>query len=122
MKFRWVVVFVMAMPLSSFSATGLYRGMDFFQARQKIINQGWVPYKTHHDFVKEGEDGFPYSGIERRLINRGVVEISGCSLGKTSCVFYYSKAGKCFLLETDGENVSQLKLFYWGMRSCPELE
>lgn len=84
-----------------------------------MLNQGWKPIRMHTEIVKEGEDGFPSSGIERSLINRGVDELSSCSLGKTFCVFYYARQNECFLLETEGEEIEHVRLVYWKKTKCP---
>lgn len=97
----------------------LKKGLPFFRARELVLKQGWKPIRMHTEIVKEGEDGFPSSGIERSLINRGVEELSSCSLGKTFCVFYYARQDKCFLLETEGEEIKQMRLVYWKTVECP---
>lgn len=111
------IVLMMSMPV--YAENYLQKDMPLLKVKDIVIRHGWKPLVTQHEYVAEGEDGFPYSEIERKLILGGFVEVSSCSLGKELCNFYYRKNGKCILLETEGEVVNEMKLFYWARVKCP---
>lgn len=128
MKFVAILLIGILLPLSATATAtatagdSLHKGMRFFVARHQVVQQGWQPYKTHLEFVKEGNDGFPYSSLERKLVNRGALEVSSCSQGKTLCLFYYFRGEQCLLLETEGEQLSRMKLIHWEKTSCPKAD
>lgn len=96
----------------------LKENMPFSKARKLTNEHGWQPYKTH----RSGEDGFPWATIERKLLGRGIDEVSSCSMGETFCNFYYSRADECLLLETKGEQIKRMRLVYWKTVACPPAE
>ena len=58
-------------------------GMPYAEARELILQQGWVP--------QEGPEPGPYGG-ERVLYEAGFTEVESCSgTGLGSCLFYFSR-------------------------------
>ena len=57
-------------------------GMPYSEARERILQQGWIP--------QEGPEPSPYGG-ERVLYEAGFTEVDSCSgTGLGSCLFYFS--------------------------------
>jgi len=93
----------------------LKENMSFLQARKIVLAHGWHPYKTH----LTGKDGFPWAAIERKLLNRGMEEVSSCSLGETDCNFFYTRGKTCLQVETRGEQIKWMRVIDWKIVTCP---
>ena len=89
-------------------------GESFLRARSRIIKSGWKPIRMHQN------DGYEYSGTDRLLAERNIVEVDGCSTDAgVLCIFYYQKVGKCLRIDTVGENVAQIIVTRWS-NECPD--
>jgi hypothetical protein len=64
-------------------------------------------------------DNFEYSGTDRKLAERGFLEVDSCSTDAGSlCTLYYSKASQCLRLDTRGEQINYMEVTYWT-DECP---
>lgn len=54
-------------------------------------------------------DNYVYDGAEKRLAERGFLEVDSCSIDAgANCILYYKKAAKCLRLDTVGEQVNTI--------------
>ncbi|MDY6937347.1 MAG: hypothetical protein SWY16_06745 [Cyanobacteriota bacterium] len=83
-------------------------GMPYAEARERILQQGWVP--------EEGPEPGPYGG-ERALYEAGFTEVDSCSgTGLGPCLFYFSHP------ERTGPNEENiLRVLTYGGSSRPEI-
>ena len=88
-------------------------GESFLRARSRIISAGWTPVRTHQD------DGYEFSGAEKELVEKHVLEVDTCSVDAgVLCIFYYKKQDKCLRLDTLGEDVRNMTVRRWA-EECP---
>lgn len=88
-------------------------GESFLEARTRIIKLGWKPIRMHSN------DNYEYDGAEKRLAERGFLEVDSCSIDTgANCILYYSKAAKCLRLDILGEQVVEMKVTRWA-NECP---
>lgn len=107
-------------PSSDSSATALSMqevplrtGEPFLRARSRVIKLGWKPIRIHQN------DGYEYSGTEKELAEKKILEVDACSVDAgVLCSFYYSKAKRCLRVNTVGENVAQMTVTRW-VSECP---
>lgn len=91
----------------------LRAGEPFLEARSRIIGSGWKPIRMH------GNDNYAYDGAEKRLAERGYLEVDTCSIDAgANCILYYGNAEKCLRLDTVGEQVKDMKVTRWT-NECP---
>jgi len=65
------------------------------------------------------DDRYEYSGTEKRLADRHILEVDSCSTDRGSlCIFYYAKDGSCLRIDTIGEQVNSMRVTRWD-DSCP---
>ena len=91
----------------------LAKGEPFIDARKRLIALGW-----HADPMSHARPG-DYIGLERVLLQEGFPEVDYCSGGKTFCVLQYVKGSSCLRLQTQGENIRQMKVQSWS-NDCRE--
>ncbi|MGN8120890.1 hypothetical protein ACTJK9_03915 [Pseudomonas sp. 22082] len=82
-------------------------------ARSKLIKQGWKPTRMHTN------DGYEYSGVERELAARNVLELDTCSFDSSRCILFYSKKGACLRVDTIGEQLKDMTVTRWT-DECPD--
>lgn len=88
-------------------------GEPFLRARLRIIKLGWKPIPLHQN------DGYEYSGTDRILAERNILEVDGCSTDAgTLCIFFYSKLGECLRIDTIGESIGEITITRWT-NECP---
>jgi hypothetical protein len=98
---------------------GLASGMAFMTARRVILKQGWTPLDLKKSWLADEE---PDCGLlECALHRRGVVELQGCPTDMPVCVFYYRKGKSWLQLMATGEELKDLKVYYWSSQP-PESE
>lgn len=91
----------------------LRTGEPFLRARSRVIKLGWKPIQMHQN------DGYEYSGTERELAEKKILEVDACSVDAgVLCSFYYSKAKRCLRVDTVGESLGQMNVTRW-MIECP---
>jgi hypothetical protein len=89
-------------------------GEPFIRARSRLIKSGWKPIRMHRN------DGYEYSGTEKNLAERNILEVDGCSIDAgVLCIFYYSRLTKCLRVDTVGEQVAHITVTKWT-DECPE--
>jgi hypothetical protein len=108
---KYILLFMLSIPAST-CADKLKKGMDFFVARKLLIREGWNPISMHE------KDDYPYSGVEKELIALNIKEIESCAMDRAMCLFNYKKNNQCLQLETQGEDINTLRVFYWT-NECP---
>jgi len=99
--------------VSRAAALPLKKGETFVHARSNLHLAGWRADPDAHAGVGE------YFGVDRRLIEGGFDEVDYCSLGKTFCVFQYTRAKSCLRLRTEGEQIMAMRVVSWS-RECRE--
>ena len=88
-------------------------GESFLAVRARIIRYGWKPVRMHSN------DAYEYDGAEKRLAERGFLEVDSCSIdAAANCTLYYRNATKCLRVDTVGEQVDDMKVTRW-MKECP---
>lgn len=88
-------------------------GESFLQTRSRIIKLGWKPIRMHRN------DDYEYDGAEKRLAERGFLEVDSCSTDAgANCILYYSKTAECLRLDTVGEQPDEMKVTRWTNK-CP---
>lgn len=93
-------------------AKGLKPGMPFLSARRAIIKSGWRPLDLKRTWTA---DEAPDCGLlECVLHRRGVIELEGCPTDRPVCVFYYRKGASWLQLMAHGEDLTDLKIYYWA--------
>lgn len=98
-------------------AKGLKPGMPFLSARRAILKSGWRPLDLKKTWSADEE---PDCGLlECQLHRRGVVELEGCPTDRPVCVFYYRKGTSWLQLMTLGEELNNIKVYYWA-HQAPE--
>jgi hypothetical protein len=101
---------------SSTAILSLKTGEPFLAVRARILRHGWMPVRMHKN------DSYEYDGAEKRLAERGFLEVDSCSLDAgANCVLYYQNATRCLRLETVGEQVNDMKVTRWVIE-CPSKE
>ena len=93
-------------------AKALKKGMPFLVARDLLIHDKWQPINLH-----EGER-YDYLGIENELIAAKIKEIESCAMDKSLCLFNYKKKHTCLRLFTRGEDIKDMRIYYWT-HECP---
>lgn len=94
---------------------GLASGMPFMAARKAILKQGWTPLDLKKNWLA---DEAPDCGLlECVLHRRGVVELQGCPTDQPVCVFYYRKGKSWLQLMATGEELKDLKAYYWSSQA-----
>lgn len=106
-----MLLVLMIFAASSAAADSLKKGMNFFTARKLLIHDDWRPINVH-----EKED-YPYSAVEKELKDIGIEELESCAMDKALCLFNYKKNKKCLLLETLGEEINDMQIYYWTYKS-----
>ena len=92
----------------------LQAGASFTRARSRLLALGWKPVRMHRD------EGYEYSGTEKRLIARQFHEVDSCSTDRGSlCILYYTKQGACLRVDTIGEQVNLMRVTRWEY-ACPD--
>jgi hypothetical protein len=100
--------------ISALSSLRLKTGESFVATRARIIRHGWTPIRMHSN------DTYEYDGAEKRLAERGFLEVDSCSTDAGAhCILYYLKADKCLRLDTVGEQVIDMKITRWT-EECPQ--
>ena len=100
--------------VSTIENIGLKAGESFTKARSRIIKLGWTPVPMHRN------DNYEYDGTEKKLADRGFVEVDSCSIDAgVLCIFYYSKALECLRIDTKGEQIKYMSVTRWT-NECPE--
>lgn len=93
---------------SGISNLNLKIGEPFLRARTRIVKSGWTPNPIH------SKDHYEYSGAEKRLAERGFLEVDMCSVDAgANCILYYTKGSKCLRVDTVGEQVKQMTVTRW---------
>jgi len=88
-------------------------GESFLKARSRIISGGWTPARMHDD------DGYEFSGTEKELEAKQILEIDTCSVDAgVLCIFYYRKREQCLRVDTVGEEVAKMTVSRW-VKECP---
>jgi hypothetical protein len=83
-------------------------GEPFLRVRARIIKSGWKPTLVH------SKDNYEYSGAEKRLAERGFLEIDTCSVDAgANCILYYTKGSTCLRIDIVGEQVKQMTVTRW---------
>lgn len=83
-------------------------GEPFLRVRTRIVKSGWKPNPVH------GKDNYEYSGAEKRLAERGFLEVDTCSVDAgANCILYYTKGSRCLRIDTVGEQVKQMTVTRW---------
>lgn len=96
------------------SSLRLKIGESFLGVRARLIRRGWTPIRMHSN------DAYEYDGTEKRLAERGFLEVDSCSIDAGAhCILYYLKADKCLRLDTAGEQVTDMKITRWT-EECPQ--
>lgn len=95
--------------------TGLHHGMPFLTARKMIVAAGWRPL----DLKKTWQaDESPDCGLlDCQLHRKGVIEVAGCPTDKPVCTFYYFKGKTSLQLMATGEQIKDLKIYYWSSQA-----
>lgn len=94
----------------------LQEGASFLNIRSRLIRSGWKPIRMHGDGSEE------FDGTEKRLIERKFYEVDSCSTDRGSlCILYYTRNGKCLRIDTEGEQVNDMRVTRWD-ESCPDKE
>ena len=100
---------------SSCSSLKITTGESFLAARARIIREGWTPIRVHNN------DNYEYDGAEKRLIERGFLEVDSCSIDAgANCILYYSKKSSCLRIDTIGEQVNDMRVTHWA-KECPSV-
>ena len=92
---------------------GIAVNEPLLSARSKLIKQGWKPTRMHTS------DGYEYSGIERELAARKLLELGTCSFDSSRCILFYSKKGACLRVDTIGEQLKDMTVTRWT-NECPD--
>jgi hypothetical protein len=88
-------------------------GEPFLRARARIVKSGWKPNPVH------SKDHYEYSGAEKRLVERGFLEVDTCSVDAgANCILYYMQGSRCLRIDTVGEQVRQMMVTRWA-DECP---
>jgi hypothetical protein len=106
-----ILLLMFLMPALTY-ADNLEKGMNFLIARKILIRKGWQPINMH-----EKED-YPYSGVEKELIALDIKELESCAMDRAVCLFNYKKNKKCLQIETQGEELNAMRVYYWTNK-CP---
>lgn len=93
----------------------LNKGESFLRARARIIASGWKPNHMHRN------DNYEYTGAEKRLAERGFLEVDSCSVDAgANCVLYYTRGSSCLRVDTVGEQVRQMTVTRWADECATE--
>ena len=88
-------------------------GEPFTKARAQLYADGWRADSLAHAATGE------YMGLDRQLVQGGFSEVDYCSVGKSFCVFQYTKGEACLRLHTQGEQIRAMKIERWS-HQCRE--
>ena len=103
-----------ARTASEVENASLRAGEPFTKARSRIFKLGWKPVRMHRN------DNYQYDGAEKKLVDRGFLEVDSCSIDAgVLCIFYYSKASECLRVDTKGEQIKYMSVTRWT-NECPE--
>ncbi len=83
-------------------------GEPFIKARAKLYADGWRADSLAHAATGE------YMGLDRQLVQSGFSEVDYCSVGKSFCVFQYTKGATCLRLHTKGEQIRSMRVERWS--------
>jgi phage tail sheath gpL-like len=100
-------------PNDNRGPAGIVAGERLAAARSKLVKQGWKPTRMHTN------DGYEYSGVEKELATRKLIELDTCSFDSSRCILYYAKKGTCLRVVTIGEQFNDMTVTRWT-RECPE--
>lgn len=99
--------------ISSIKDLHLKAGESFLEVRTRILRLGWKPERMHSN------DNYAYDGAEKRLAERGFLEVDSCSIDAgANCILYYRNVDKCLRLDTVGEQVNDMIITRWT-DECP---
>ena len=90
-----------------------HAGEKFVDARGRLYSAGWRPDPGSH--ASSGD----YMGLDRLLVQSGYLEIDYCSVGKSFCTLQYVKGKTCLRVQTQGEQISEMKVDRWS-NACRE--
>ena len=88
-------------------------GEKFVNAQTRLHAAGWQADPGSH--ASSGE----YMGLDRLLVQNGYLEVDYCSVGKSVCTLQYVKREACLRLQTQGEQISEMKVERWS-NACRE--
>jgi hypothetical protein len=64
-------------------------------------------------------DNHEYDGAEKRLAERGFLEVDSCSTDAgANCILYYRTSSECLRIDTVGEQVNEMHVTRWT-EECP---
>ena len=88
-------------------------GEKFVNARTRLHSAGWRSDPGSH--ASSGE----YIGLDGVLVQRGYLEVDYCSVGESFCTLQYVKGDRCLRVQTQGEQISAMKVERWS-NACRE--
>jgi len=88
-------------------------GEKFVDVRTRLHAGGWRADPGSH--ASSGE----YTGLDRLLVQSGYLEVDYCSVGKSFCTLQYVKVHRCLRVQTQGEQISEMKVERWS-NACRE--
>ena len=88
-------------------------GEKFVNARTRLHAAGWQEDPGSH--ASAGE----YMGLDRLLVQSGYLEVDYCSVGQSFCILQYVKGKACLRVQTQGEQISEMKVERWS-NACRE--
>jgi hypothetical protein len=88
-------------------------GEKFVNARTRLHAAGWRADPASH--ASSGE----YMGLDRLLVQSGYQEVDYCSVGQSFCTLQYVKGEACLRVQTQGEQISEMKVERWS-NACRE--
>lgn len=83
-------------------------GEKFVEAQTRLHADGWRADPGSH--ASSGE----YMGLDRLLVQSGYPEVDYCSVGKSFCTLQYVKGKACLRVQTQGEQISEMKVERWS--------
>ena len=80
----------------------------FVNARTRLHSAGWRADPGSH--ASSGE----YMGLDQLLVQSGYLEVDYCSVGRPFCTLQYVKGEACLRVQTQGEQISAMKVERWS--------
>lgn len=105
------IAITVLMGHASLAQAGLampHAGEKFVGARARLYSAGWRPDPGSH--ASSGD----YMGLDRLLVQSGYLEVDYCSVGRSFCILQYVKGAACLRVQTQGEQISAMKVERWS--------
>jgi hypothetical protein len=95
------------------NVNGVKIGMKLRAARKILFHEGWKK------LIYDQQDKDYVNGMKSDLLKSNINEIRSCAEDRSFCTFFYSKGKKCLKMETEGEQIPNMRVMYLDFR-CPE--